>query len=83
MMAILLSIIFGLSLLFLVITLFYTIIVRSWKSYLGLGIVSIPLSLYFYSGEPPVQFVGLFSIVCFAISLLMLLRKKIKTKTFV
>lgn len=75
-MSILLPVLFGLSLLISVITLFYALIVRSWKSFLGLGIVSLPYSLYFYGGEPPMQFLGLFSIICFAFALLIFLRKK-------
>lgn len=75
-MSILLPVLFGLSLLISVITLFYALIVRSWKSFLGLDIVSLPYSLYFYGGEPPMQFLGLFSIICFAFALLIFLRKK-------
>jgi len=75
-MSILLPVLFGLSLLISVIALFYAIIVRSWKSFLGLGIVSLPYSLYFYGGEPPIQFLGLFSIICFAIALSILFKKK-------
>ena len=75
-MAILASVLLYLSLLFSVIALTYALITLSWKGFLGLGIVSLPFSLYFYSGEPPIQFAGLFSIMCFAISLLLFLQKK-------
>ena len=78
-MGILFSIIFGLSLLLSVINLIYTLIVRSWKSYLSLGIVTLPISLYLFSGEPPIQFFGLLSVICFAIALLLFTLKKRKT----
>ena len=76
-MAIIFPILFVISLLISVITLFYALIVRSWKSFLGLGIVSLPYSFYFYGGEPPIQFLGIFSIICFAIALLILLWRKV------
>ncbi|HSO57145.1 MAG TPA: hypothetical protein VLQ66_02810 [Paenisporosarcina sp.] len=79
-MGILLGIIFWMSILFSLVALFYTIIVRNWKSFLCLGVVSLPFSLYSFSGEPPIQFVGLFSLACFAISFLILWRKKLKTE---
>lgn len=77
-MGILLAVLFGLSLLFSIIILIYTVIVRSWKSFLGLGIATLPISLYSLSGEPPVQFVALLSIICFAIALLLFLINKNK-----
>ena len=75
-MAILFPVLFGFSFMISVISLFQAIIIRSWKSFLGLGIVSLPYSIYFYGGEPPIQYLGLFSIICFAIALLILLKKK-------
>ncbi|WP_186670898.1 hypothetical protein [Sporosarcina sp. BP05] len=78
-MGILFSVLFSLSLLLSVINLIYTLIVRSWKSYLSLGFVTLPISLYLLSGEPPIQFVGLISIICFAIALLLFSLKKRKT----
>ena len=75
-MGILFTVIFYLSLMFSVILLIYTVIVCSWKSFLALGIATIPISLYFFSGEPPIQFVGLLSIFCFAIALLVFLLEK-------
>jgi len=47
-MGILLTVIFALSLLLSVIILIYTLVVRSWKSFLSLGIVTLPISLYFF-----------------------------------
>ena len=78
-MGILFAVIFGLSLMFSVILLIYTLIVRSWKSFLGLGIATLPISLYSFSGEPPIQFFGLLSMICFAIALLIFLLKKKET----
>ncbi|MFJ5770145.1 hypothetical protein [Psychrobacillus sp. NPDC093180] len=78
-MGILITVIFALSFLFSIIILFYTLIVRSWKSFLSLGIVTLPISFYFFSGEPPIQFVGLLSIICFVIALLLFSLKKRKT----
>lgn len=78
-MGIVFALIFGLSLMFSVILLIYTLIVRSWKSFLGLGIVTLPISLYYFSGEPPIQIVGLLSIFCFATAWLILLLKKRET----
>lgn len=77
-MAILASVIFWLSFLFSVFILFYALIIRSWKSFLSLGIVSLPLSLYILAGEPPVQFFGLLSLISLAIALLLFLLKKRK-----
>jgi hypothetical protein len=78
-MGTLFSITFGLSVICSFIALFYTAIVRSWQSFLALGIASLPLSLYLFSGEPPIQYVGSFSFICFAISLLIFWREKRKT----
>ena len=80
-MGILFAVIFGLSLMFSIILLIYTVIVRSWKSFLGLGIVTLPISLYSFSGEPPIQIFGLLSIFCFAIAMLIFLLKKRETVT--
>jgi len=78
-MGILLTVIFALSLLLSVIILIYTLVVRSWKSFLSLGIVTLPISLYFFSGEPPIQFVGFLSVICFVVALLIFSLKKRKT----
>lgn len=77
-MVTLFSVIFGLSIICSFIALFYTAIVRSWQSFLALGIASLPFSLYLFSGEPQIQFVGSFSFICFAISLLIFWREKRK-----
>lgn len=75
-MGILLSILFGLSVMFAVIAMFYTLIVRNWQSFFVLGIVTFPISLYFYSGEPPIQFLWPISLLCFSIAVLIYWRKK-------
>ena len=77
-MGTLFSVIFWLSIICSFIALFYTAIVRSWQSFLALGIASLPLSLYLLSGEPPIQFVGLISFICFAISFVVFWRGKRK-----
>lgn len=78
-MGILFSVIFGLSILFSVVALFYTLIVHSWKSFLVLGVATLPISLYILSGEPPIQYIGFFSIICFVVSIPMFLKEKRKT----
>ncbi|WP_394191887.1 hypothetical protein [Paenisporosarcina quisquiliarum] len=77
-MVTLFSMTFGLSIICSFIALFYTAIVRSWQSFLALGIASLPLSLYLFSGEPTIQYVGSFSFICFAISLFIFWREKRK-----
>jgi len=59
-MGILFAVIFGMSLMISVILLIYTLIARSWKSFLALGIATIPISLYSFSGEPPIHLSGYF-----------------------
>lgn len=75
-MGILYSVIFGLSILISIIALFYLLIVHNWKSFLVLGIVTLPISLYFLSGEPPIQYLGFFSLICFIAAILMFLKVK-------
>lgn len=77
-MVTLFSMIFGLSIICSFIALFYTATVRSWQCFLALGIASLPFSLYLFSGEPPIQYVGSFSFICFAISLILFWREKRK-----
>lgn len=78
MMGIVFAVIFGLSVLFIILCCFYAIIVRDWKSFFILGAVSFPVSLYALSGEPPIQYAGLFSVSCFAVSMLLFVQDKRK-----
>lgn len=77
-MADLLTLVFGISILFLVFALFYAIIAHNWKSFFVLGLVSLPVSIYALSGEMPVQSIGLLSIVCFVVSGYLFLQNKRK-----
>ncbi|MBU0904698.1 MAG: hypothetical protein KKF57_05860 [Firmicutes bacterium] len=77
-MGTLFSVTFWLSIICSFIALFYIAIVRSWQSFLALGIASFPLSLYLFSGEPSIQYVSSFSFICFAISLFIFWREKRK-----
>ncbi len=73
---------FGLSIIFSLIALFYTTIVRNWQSFLALGIASFPLPLYLFSEEPPIQYVSLFSFICLAIFIYIFRRDREKQYKF-
>ncbi|MCM3609921.1 hypothetical protein M4S82_01575 [Planococcus sp. MERTA32b] len=77
-MAILFAAVFGISILFSVIALFYAVIVHDWKSFFLLGLVLLPVSIYTFSGEMPVQIIGLLSIACFVVSAFLFFRNKRK-----
>lgn len=75
-MGILSSVIFGLSVLISLALLFYVLIAHNWKSFLALGIAALPISLYFLSGEPPIQYAGLFSLICFTAAIFLRVKEK-------
>ncbi|WP_033543626.1 hypothetical protein [Planococcus sp. CAU13] len=80
-MEILLSVIFGFSILISIGALFYVMIAHNWKSFLVLGVGMLPISLYFLSGEPPVQYFGFFSLICFIVAISLYI-KNMKSSAF-
>ena len=75
-MEIFFSLIFGFSIIISIGIAFYALIAHNWKSFLALGIVTLPISVYFLSGEPPVQYLGFFSLGCCIAAVLLFLKEK-------
>jgi hypothetical protein len=59
LLALIVIITFGFSVLLSFLSLFYAVIKLSWKAMLVCFIASLPISIYFLSGNPPISFIGL------------------------
>lgn len=68
--AIIITITFGFSIILLFISLFYAVIKRSWKAMLISCIASLPISMYFLSGNPPISFIGFVPLLFFALTVI-------------
>lgn len=76
-MAILAAILFWTSIFIAPITFIYAIIKRSWVAMLVCFIAILPASLYFWSGEPPVSYIGYIPIIFLILVILFYKKSKI------
>lgn len=59
LLALIVIITFGFTILLSFLSLFYAVIKRSWKAMLICFIASLPISIYLISGNPPISYIGL------------------------
>lgn len=73
-LAVIVTIIFGLSILVSFLSFFYAVSKLSWRAMLVCFITSLPISLYFLSGNPPISFIGLSPLLFLILTILFRMR---------
>lgn len=72
----LISIIVGISTILAAFSLFFAVIKLSWEAMLISFIASLPISVYFLGGNPPLSFLGLTPVLLFTIMIILRRRSK-------